>query len=59
MSTSDNTSSSACARRGDNSQLNLVSKLDGFDEIVNAAVHVPKEDGIITISDDRSVINFI
>jgi len=35
------------------SHLELVGKVDGFDLAINGAVHVPKEDGLISISDDR------
>jgi len=35
------------------SHLELVGKVDGFDYAINGAVHVPKEDGLISISDDR------
>jgi len=35
------------------SHLELVGKVDGFDDAINGAVHVPKEDGVISISDDR------
>ena len=35
------------------SHLELVGKVDGFDDAVSGAVHVPKEDGVISISDDR------
>jgi len=35
------------------SHLELVGKVDGFDDAINGAVHIPKEDGLISISDDR------
>ena len=35
------------------SHLELVGKVDGFDDAISGAVHVPKEDGLISISDDR------
>ena len=35
------------------SHLELVGKVDGFDDAINGAVHVPNEDGVISISDDR------
>ena len=35
------------------SHLELVGKVDGFDDAISGAVHVPKEDGVISISEDR------
>lgn len=37
-------------------RLELVGKVDGCDDVVNMAVIVPKEDGVITVSDDRYCI---
>lgn len=31
----------------------LVNKLEGFTDDVNAAVIIPREDGVITVSDDK------
>lgn len=31
----------------------LVNKIDGNNDEVNAAIFIPREDGVITVSDDR------
>lgn len=31
----------------------LVNKIDAFQDVVSSAVIIPKEDGIISVSDDR------
>lgn len=33
----------------------LLNKIEGHSDAVNAAVLIPKEDGVITVSEDRSV----
>lgn len=33
----------------------LLNKIEGHQDAVNAAVLIPKEDGVITVSEDRSV----
>lgn len=32
----------------------LLSKIEGFQDVVNTAVIIPKEDGVISVSQDRS-----
>lgn len=31
----------------------LLSKIEGFQDVVNTAVIIPKEDGVISVSQDR------
>uniref|UniRef100_A0A3Q2YEB3 Uncharacterized protein n=2 Tax=Hippocampus TaxID=72046 RepID=A0A3Q2YEB3_HIPCM len=31
----------------------LLSKIDAFQDVVSAAVIIPKEDGVISVSEDR------
>lgn len=31
----------------------LISKIDAFQDVVNTAVIIPKEDGVISVSQDR------
>lgn len=33
----------------------LISKIDSFQDVVNTAVIIPKEDGVISVSQDRWV----
>ncbi|XP_037543081.1 WD repeat and FYVE domain-containing protein 2 [Nematolebias whitei] len=33
----------------------LLSKIEGFQEVVTAAVIIPKEDGVISVSEDRTI----
>ena len=33
----------------------LIHKIEGYDDVVNQAVVIPKEDGVIAVSDDRQV----
>lgn len=36
-------------------EVQLISKLEGHQDVVNAAVIIPNEDGIISISEDKYV----
>lgn len=31
----------------------LIHKIEGYDDVVNQAIIIPKEDGVIAVSDDR------
>lgn len=31
----------------------LIQKIEGYDDTVNQAIIIPKEDGVIAVSDDR------
>lgn len=31
----------------------LIHKIEGYDDTVNQAIIIPKEDGVIAVSDDR------
>ncbi|GAA6225222.1 WD repeat and FYVE domain-containing protein 2 isoform X1 [Lates japonicus] len=33
----------------------LLSKIEGFQEVVSTAVIIPKEDGVISVSEDRAI----
>lgn len=40
-------------KQGNIRKPDLFSKLEGFNDDVNMAVFIPREDGVITVSDDK------
>lgn len=40
-------------KQGNVRKPDLFSKLEGFNDDVNMAVFIPREDGVITVSDDK------
>lgn len=40
-------------------EIQLISKLEGHQDVVNAAVIIPNEDGVISVSEDKYVFGFI
>lgn len=45
-------------KQGNVRKPDLFSKLEGFNDDVNMAVFIPREDGVITVSDDKYVKDF-
>lgn len=44
---------SSAGRQGNIRKPVLLNKLEGINDEVNAAVIIPREDGVITVSDDK------
>ena len=51
MSRDDN--KMATNKQGNTRKPVLISKLEGFNDDVNMAVIIPREDGVVTVSDDK------
>ena len=54
---SSSNTSSRSNRKGGTRRPQLINKLEGSNDDVTAATFIPREDGVITISDDKYVGN--